>query len=177
MRASPESSELLGHTLTSTGETLATLSEKSPVLLVLLRHEGCTFCRNAMSDIARLRRQIEGAGTRIVLGHMGTAEDFAAFAERYGLADIAAVADPQCTLYKGLGLRRGSLLQLIGPRVLWAWGKSAVAGHLPGKIKGDPLQLPGAFLLHHGQVVKAHTYRDASDRPDYVMLATPLQAA
>lgn len=177
MRASPESAELLGRTLTSTGETLAALSEKSPVLLMLLRHEGCTFCRNAMSDIARLRRQIEEVGTRIVLGHMGSAEDFAAFAGRYGLADIAAVADPERTLYKGLGLRRGRMVQLMGPRVLCAWVRSTVAGHLPGKIKGDPLQLPGAFLLHHGQVVKGHTYRDASDRPDYVALATPLQAA
>jgi len=176
MRASPESAELLGRTLTSAGESLAALSVKSPVLLVLLRHEGCTFCRNAMSDIARLRRQIEAAGTRIVLGHMGTAEDFAAFAGRYGLADIAAVADPRCTLYKGLGLQRGRLLQLMGPRVLWAWFKSTLAGHLPGRIKGDPLQLPGAFLLHHGQVIKGHTYRDASDRPDYLMLATPSQA-
>ena len=130
-----------------------------------------------MSDIARLRRQIEGAGTRIVLGHMTSAEDFAAFAGRYGLADIAAVADPQRSLYKGLGLQRGRVMQLIGLRVLWAWCKSTLAGHLPGRIKGDPLQLPGAFLLHHGRVVKSHTYRDASDRPDYVMLATPLQAA
>ena len=171
MSASTESAELLGRTLTSTGETLAALSDKSPVLLVLLRHEGCTFCRNAMSDITRLRRQIEEAGTRIVLGHMSTAEGFAHFAGRYGLADIPAVEDPRCTLYKGLGLQRGRLMQLIGPRVLWAWLKSTVAGHLPGKIKGDPLQLPGAFLLHHGRVIKGHTYRDASDRPDYVTLA------
>lgn len=73
-------------------------------------------------------------------------------------------------------LQRGRMLQFMGPRVLWAWFKSTVAGHLPGRIKGDPLQLPGAFLLHHGQVIKGHTYRDASDRPDYVRLATPLQA-
>jgi peroxiredoxin len=177
MSTSNESAELLGRTLTSTGESLASLSEKSPVLLILLRHEGCTFCRNAMSDIARLRRQIEDTGTRIVLGHMGAAEDFASFAARYALSDIPAVADPQRTLYKGLGLRRGRMLQLIGPRVLWAWLKSTVAGHLPGRIKGDPLQLPGAFLLHHGQVLKGHAYRDASDRPDYIALATPRLAA
>ncbi len=177
MSASSNSANLLGHTLTSSGESLAALSEKSPVLLVLLRHEGCTFCRNAMSDIARLRRQIEDVGTRIVLGHMGTAEDFAAFAGRYGLGDIAAVADPERTLYKGLGLQRGRMAQLIGLRVLCAWVRSTVQGHLPGRIKGDTLQLPGAFLLHHGQVVKSHTYRDAADRPDYVTLATALQAA
>ena len=177
MSSSPDAAELLDRTRTSTGETLAALSEKSPVLLVLLRHEGCTFCRNAMSDIARLRRQIEDVGTRIVLGHMGTAEDFAAFAGRYGLADIAAVADPERTLYKGLGLQRASVAQLIGPRVICAWVRSTVAGHLPGRIKGDTLQLPGAFLLHHGQVIKSHTYRDAADRPEYVTLARPLQAA
>ncbi len=130
-----------------------------------------------MSDIARLRRQIEASGTRIVLGHMSTAEGFASFAARYGLADVPAVEDPHCTLYKGLGLKRGRLMQLIGHRVLAAWIKSTLAGHLPGKIKGDPLQLPGAFLLHHSKVVKSHTYRDASDRPDYIALATPLQAA
>ncbi|WP_395745791.1 SelL-related redox protein [Prosthecobacter sp.] len=170
-------SSLLARTRTSTGESLAELSEKTPVLLVLLRHEGCTFCRNAMSDIARLRRQIEASGTRIVLGHMSTPEGFATFAARYGLADVPAVEDPQCALYKGLGLKRGRLMQLIGLRVLTAWIKSTLAGHFPGKIKGDPLQLPGAFLLHHGRAVKKHTYRDASDRPDYIALATPQQAA
>ena len=164
--------KLLTQTRTNAGTTLAELSEESPVLLVLLRHEGCTFCRNAMSDIARSRSQIEKLGTRIVLGHMGTETAFAEFAGRYGLSDIASVSDPERTLYKGLGLRRGRLTQLLGPRVLWAWFKSTLSGHLPGKIKGDVSQLPGAFLLHHGQVVKTHAYKDASDRPHYVDLAT-----
>jgi peroxiredoxin len=164
--------ELLEVTRTSSGETLAELSRQSPVLLVLLRHEGCTFCRNAMSDIARLRTQIEKAGTRIVLGHMGTDEDFAPFASRYGLSGLTFVSDPELSLYRGLGLRRGRLWQLLGPRVLWQGLKSTLAGHLPGRVKGDPFQLPGAFLLHHGQVIKGHAYRDASDRPDYVSLAT-----
>ena len=156
----------------STGMTLAQLSEKAPVLLVLLRHEGCTFCRNAMSDIARLRPRIEDVGTQIVLGHMGSDVDFAAFANRYGLADVASISDPDRALYKGMGLRRGRLWQLLGPRVIWEGLKSTLTGHLPGKIKGDPYQLPGAFLLHRGEVIKVHAFRDASDRPDYVSLAT-----
>jgi peroxiredoxin len=173
MNVAPVDAELLAGTRTSTGETLAALSGKSPVLLVLLRHEGCTFCRNAMKDIARLRTRIEEIGTRIVLGHMGTAGDFAAFAGRYGLSALPSVSDPERMLYKGLGLRRGRLWQLLGPRVIWRWLKSTIAGNLPGRIKGDPFQLPGAFLLHHGHVIKAHAYRDASDRPDYIELATP----
>lgn len=173
MSFAPVESELLANTRTNTGETLAELSGQSPVLLVLLRHEGCPFCRNVMSDIARSRDRIEEVGTRIVLGHMTSEDEFAVFATRYGLSALSSVADPGRTLYRGLGLRHGSLLQLMGPKVLWAYLKSIFAGHLPGRIKGNPLQLPGAFLLHHGKVIKAHAYRDAGDRPDYVSLATP----
>ncbi len=165
-------SELLAHTMTSTGETLSQLSEKSPVLLVMLRHEGCSFCRNAMSDIARLHERIEAVGTRIVLGHMWREKDFAAFAARYGLSSLTSVADPGRTLYKGLGLKRGTLLQLLSPKVLWAAFRTSLRGHPPGWIKGDIFQLPGAFLIHHGKVVRSHTYRDAFNRPDYVSLAT-----
>lgn len=172
MKTSAIDSELLVKTRTNSGMTLAELSEKSPILLVLLRHEGCSFCRNAMSDIARSRSQIENKGTRIVLGHMSSEKDFTAFAGRYGLDSIDSVSDPERTLYKGLGLRRGSLIQLLAPRVLWAWVKSTLAGHVPGRIKGDISQLPGAFLLQKGRVIKSHAYRDASDRPNYVDLAT-----
>ena len=42
-----------------------------------------------------------------------------------------------------------------------------------GRVKSDPFQLPGAFLIHHRQVIKAYAYRDAADKPDYVTLATP----
>jgi len=171
--SSAETEQLLSNTRTSTGETLAALSEKSPVLLVLLRHEGCPFCRNAMYDIARQHDRIEAAGTSIVLGHMGSAEEFETFAKRYGLSAIPAVADPSCSLYRGMGLQRGSVLRLLQPKVLWAYLKSIFAGHAPGRIKGDPFQMPGAFLLHLGKVVKSHLYRHSGDRPDYVSLATP----
>jgi peroxiredoxin len=171
--SSADTEQLLVNTRTSTGDTLAALSEKSPVLLVLLRHEGCPFCRNAMNDIARVCDRIEGVGTSIVLGHMGTPEDFEAFSKRYGLSAIPAVADPNCKLYRGMGLERGSVLRLLRPKVLWAYLKSIFSGHRPGRIKGDPFQMPGAFLLHLGKVVKSHLYRHSGDRPDYVSLATP----
>jgi peroxiredoxin len=172
MSTSQSGTALLADTATSTGETLAVLSEKTPILLVLLRHEGCPFCRNVMSDIARLRDRIEATGARIVLGHMTDATSFEAFATRYGLANLPAVADPDRRLYKGLGLRHGALWQLFGPKALWAYLKTIIAGHLPGKIKGDPLQLPGAFLIHDSKVIRGHIYRNAGDKPDYVSLAT-----
>ena len=55
---------------TQSGQTLTSLSEASPVLLLFLRHAGCTFCREAIGDVARDRDVIEAAGVRIVLVHM-----------------------------------------------------------------------------------------------------------
>lgn len=168
----PEEQALLRVMTTTTGESVASLSLAQPVLLVLLRHEGCTFCRNAMSDISRLRPRIEAAGTRIVLGHMGDPQEFLAFATRYGLASVPAVADPGRLLYRGLGLKRGRLGQLIGPRVLGRWLLATLRGHGAGAFKGDTTQMPGAFLVHQGRVVRRYEFRDAGDKPDYVALAT-----
>lgn len=172
MASLPEEHDLLETMRVGRGESLATLSSARPILLVLLRHEGCTFCRNAMSDISRLRPKIEAAGTQIVLGHMSTPEEFSRFAARYGLSSLPAVADPARLLYRGLGLKRARLNQLVGPRVLWRWLTTTLRGHAFSSIKGDATQMPGAFLIQNGRVVRRYEYRDASDKPDYVSLAT-----
>lgn len=167
----PNEADLLQATLTSTGSSLASLSQGKPLLLVLLRHSGCTFCRKAMADIARLRPRIEKEGTQIVLGHMGTEADFQTFAARYGLQDLPSVADPERRLYRGLGLRRGSWMQLMGPRVWWRGALSVFGGHGLGPFRGDVTQMPGAFLIHRGKVLVRFEHQDSADKPDYVGLA------
>ncbi len=172
MEDAPCESAVLEQALTNHNTSLSLLSFEKPVLLVLLRHVGCTFCRNAMADISRLRPRIENAGAAIVLGHMSSAAEFAPFAERYGLGQVPAVSDPGRRLYLALGLKRGTVVQLMGPRV-WARGARAFfAGHSAGKIQGDVTQMPGAFLIHQGSVVRRFVHQDASDKPDYVGLAT-----
>ena len=59
--------QALGGARTQSGHLLSALSETSPVLLVFLRHAGCTFCREAIGDVARDRGAIERSGVRIVL--------------------------------------------------------------------------------------------------------------
>ena len=61
--APKDESTILRETVTSNGNPLAELSLGKPMLPVLLRHSGCTFCRKAMADIARLRPRIEREGT------------------------------------------------------------------------------------------------------------------
>lgn len=83
------------------------------------------------------------------------------FAARW--PDAAAVADPEQDLYRAFGLGRGSALQLLGPRV-WLSGLRALGGlHGVGRPTGDPLVMPGAFLVRDGAVTWSHVSEHAGD--------------
>ena len=129
------------------------------------------FCREALADIAKSRRDIEAKGTQLAFVHPGTAEQAAVVAE-HGLADVPRVDDPHGVLYRAFGLGRGSLGQVAGPRV-WLRGlRALLSGHGAGKAGGDVLRMPGVFLVHNGKVMKAFRHRTSADRPDYVGLAS-----
>lgn len=154
---------------TDRGATLEQLSRNTPVLLVFLRHGGCTFCREALADIAAQRGEIEASGTTIVLVHMdqpGAGRDFFG---KYGLGDLHQISDPCRGLYRAFGLRRGDLRMLFGPKV-WVRGLDAgvLKGHGAGPLAGDGLQMPGIFMIFHGQVIRSYRHQSAADRPNYV---------
>ena len=157
--------------------TLAELSVGSGVLVVFLRHAGCTFCREALADIARDRRQIESSGLKIVIVTQSSDASAAAQAAKYGLGDLSRISDPSRDLYGALGLRRGKIGELLGPRV-WIRGFLAgvLDGHGVGSLEGDGFQMPGAFVIRDGRVVRAYRHRDAADRPDYCELGGISQA-
>lgn len=168
MQPSPES---LRSFTDQNGVSLLDLSRQRPALVVFLRHAGCTFCRQALADLAEARHTIEAAGTGIALVHMGTEEEGQALTARFGLADLPRISDPDRRLYQEFELSRGSVSQVAGPRV-WLRGlKAILTGNLVGTPKGDVLQLPGAFLLSDGKIVKAFRHATSADRPDYCQLA------
>jgi peroxiredoxin len=155
------------------GQDLFAMSQQSPVLLVFLRHFGCTFCRESLAELARKRQDIEAAGTRIVVVHMSDAESAARFFARYGLEDISRISDPSQELYRSFALQRGSFSQLFGWR---SWLRGFRAGilkrHAIGWKEGDGFQMPGTFLVHHGRVKWAFRHEHAGDRPDYLMMGS-----
>lgn len=158
---------------TSGGESLLELSERSAVLVVFLRHLGCTFCREALSDVAARREGIEGEGVGLVLVHMAPDDRARELFREYGLGDVARVSDGEKRLYEAFGLERGGPLALFGPRV-WIRGlKATLAGHRVGKLVGDGFQMPGVFLVRDGRVIRAFRHATAGDRPDYEAMACP----
>lgn len=168
----PDLAELLDQKRTAGGASLAVLSLLSPVLTVFLRHAGCTFCREALSDIAEQRRQIEANGTRIVLVYHGDIPAAEALIRQNGLEGLDTIYDADLTLYEAFGLRKGGLRQLAGPKVaVRGLIAGAIRGHGIGAIGGDPAQMPGVFLIHRCSVVRAFRHDSAADRPDYTLLA------
>ena len=149
---------------TNKGETLFDLSEKENILLVFVRHFGCTFCRETVSEIAKLEESIKGKKLTPVFIHMSDPSFGNEFFSKYYNHSVHHVSDPQRALYKSLNLKRGNLTQLFGPKIwirgLWA---GLVRRHGIGAIEGDALQLGGYFILSRGQIVFEHKSSDAAD--------------
>lgn len=167
----PELAGALIEATTNTGRSLDSLSRQSPVLLVLLRHSGCIFCREAIADLAAALPRIETAGLRLVIGHQGSDDDIRPLLTRQGIDRVERISDPEKRLYRSLDLPRGTLSQLFGPTV-WAAGWRALrAGHGIGPLVGDGFQMHGAFVIRDGRIVAARRCETAAERPDYAGLA------
>ena len=154
------------------GSDLLEASRARPQFLVFLRHFGCTFCREALADLAAIQERLSAVGARLVLVHMASEAEADDLFGRYGLRDVTAISDPDRVLYRAFALRRGSPSQLVGWSV-WkrGWDAGVKQGHGIGWLRGDAAQMPGAFVVSHGQVVAQFIHESAADRPDYVVLA------
>jgi peroxiredoxin len=149
--------------------SLRQVTEDRPAMLVFLRHAGCTFCREAVSDVLAKREAIEAAGATPVFVHMGSEGEGDAFLAKLSAADLPRIADPERRLYRLAGLGRGTLGELFGWRNFVR--AIAAARHGVGYPIGDPLQMPGTMLIHRGRVIAVHRHRFAGERPDYASLA------
>jgi peroxiredoxin len=154
------------------GANLLESSRCQPLFIVFLRHFGCTFCREAVTDLRAARKRIESASARLVLVHMSSDEQARSFLSRDGLEDVTCISDPERVLYRAFTLGRGSFRQLFGWSV-WkrSWSAGVVDGHGVGWPQGDGLQMPGAFVVRDGRVVQQFVHETAADRPDYGELA------
>jgi len=161
--------ELVASKHSNNGLTLADLSAAQNLLIVFLRHTGCTFCREALADLQRNLPTLTTQNTKVALVHMSSPEEFSRFASEYGMEDIDAFSDPDRELYRAFELTRGSLWQLFGPAV-WLAGIRAWR-HGVGMLAGDGFQMPGAFVLRDGKIIKAFKHQSAGARPDYCELA------
>ena len=157
---------------TESGATLLTLAQTSPVLLVFLRHFGCSFCRKAISDVAELAPTLGERGVRPVFVHLGTPEIAQAHFDYYKIPEVERIHDPEAHLYREFGLsRQNPARSLINPKDLWGWFiRGDIFRYGIGRIETDGHQMPGVFFLRDGKVVRSFRHRNISDQPDYLKL-------
>jgi peroxiredoxin len=153
-------------------ESLFEISESQAVLIVFLRHFGCSFCRESIDDIAKKKTTFEKQGIRIVMVHMSPTQKTAEqFFKKYKLMPVDHISDPECRVYRAFGLGKGNPKQLFG---LMNWIRGFQAGVIEGHgfdyhgIEiGDGFQMPGVFVINKGQIKNSYIHSNAWDRPDY----------
>lgn len=169
--SSPEIVKMALRAKTQHGVSLYELSVLGPTMVVFLRQLGCPFCRESLADLANQRKQIEAQGTTITLVHMAEEPAAAKALECYGLQDLPRVRDPGQSLYRAFGLPTGKIMQIFDLRSIVRL-VPLMAKYGTGKVQGDGLQMPGVFVIFHGEVLKAFRHQSVADRPDYVSLAS-----
>src|ERR1700677_4280555 len=174
-RSGDELSQTLASIRSESGACRGELAEGSPVLLVFLLHFGCSFCRQAISDVAELRPELDKRGVRPVFVHLGTPERAKPFFDYYGIGDVERISDPEAAIYQHPEFRLSRmhpLLNLLLPKVWVGWLKGAIFRHGIGKIEEDGHQMPGIFFLKGAKIVRQFRYRTIAAEPDYLQLVS-----
>lgn len=163
---------------TNRGENFEKLAEDRKLIVVFLRHFGCTFCRETMAEISEQRAEIEARGFEIVLVHMVASDVAEQIMEVYDLGGIRHVSDPHQLLYRRFGLGKVTFGALFGVRNWYrAFVAGLVKGHLIGKPAGDPFQMPGVFVFHKGKILSKFDYKYVSDLPNFAGMAQSTRMA
>ena len=148
-----------------------------PTLVVLLRSFGCTFCREAIADVAAARPAIHDAGANIALVHGASPFEASRWFASYGLDDVMIISDPDLAHYRAFGLSQVPVTSLVHPKA-WARGAVCALSHgFGGQTFEMMKQLPGVFLVQQDRVLAEYRHRSPADRPDYVALVRSLDAA
>jgi hypothetical protein len=141
-----------------------------PTLVVLLRSFGCTFCREAMADVAAAKGAIRAAGADIAFVHGASSIEAAPWFAKYGLEDVVTVSDPDRAHYKAFGLGRTGAAALVDPKV-WTRGAVCALSHGFGVQTPEMMrQLPGVFVVQRDAILSEYRHRSPADRPDYLAL-------
>ncbi len=165
--------------VTESGACLQALVNARPTLLVFLRHWGCSFCRETLSDLARLQPALGARGIGLVFVHMGTPERAKPYFEYYDLSAVERISDPEQRLYRD---PRFALASRSVFKVFFDLG--AIRGFFGGVVlrhginllhREDADQMPGVFLLHGEKILRSYKYRSIADKPDFLGMTKGVQ--
>lgn len=133
------------------------------LLLILVRHWNCIFCRGQLAELHTLLPLLEQK-TRVAVVMPHKADYLRTrLTGRYSLS-CTVLCDPEYALYKVLGYGHMHAGDAISPRVLVDGAKLFLGGHIIGLPDGAIEQLPGVVAIRASGIVSArHQHAFASD--------------
>lgn len=164
----PLPSGALDASVTGVGLSPGTLRDQlgeDLTLLVFLRHFGCMFCRETVTDL-RAASESNAAFPPVLFFTQSSATEGRAFLRRYW-PQARAVADPELSFYDLFDVRRASFVEALGPKVIAARSRAVRKGLENGPRSGDIWRMPGVFAVANEEIVWAHRASHAADHPDF----------
>ncbi len=133
------------------------------LLLILVRHWNCIFCRGQLADVHTLLPLLEQK-TRVVVVMPHRADYLRSrLTGRYSLS-CTVLCDPEYALYRALGYGHMRASEAISPKAIMDGAKLFFGGHIVGMPDGDVEQLPGVVAIRSdGKVLARHQHAYASD--------------
>jgi len=149
--------------VTSKPHSLTELYCENGLLLILVRHWNCIFCRGQLADVHTLLPLLEQK-TRVVVVMPHRADYLRSrLTGRYSLS-CTVLCDPEYALYRALGYGHMRASEAISPKAIMDGAKLFFGGHIVGMPDGDVEQLPGVVAVRSsGLVVARHQHAFASD--------------
>ena len=127
-----------------------------------------------MAAIADRAAAIDAKGTQVAFVHMHPESQALAYFARYGAGDFPRVSDPRRRLYAAFELSQATASNWLSLATMRRYFEAIFRrGHLPALVGGSVRQMPGAFLIANGAIVKAFRHESVGDRLDLDDLTTP----
>ncbi len=148
---------------TSILRSLSDCFSTNGLLLILVRHWNCIFCRGQLAELHTLLPLLEQK-TRVVVVMPHRADYLRSrLTGRYSLS-CTVLCDPEYALYRALGYGHMRASEAISPKAIMDGAKLFFGGHIVGMPDGDVEQLPGVVAVRSsGLVVARHQHAFASD--------------
>lgn len=147
-----------------------TLWERTPVVLIFLRHFACIACRAHAREVWNQRRLYEANGTKIAFVGCGSPENIARFRREMHLEGAPIYTDPGLNAFSAAGFKR-SFLGSLGFQAAANFLNLASRGYWQTKHRtgdGDKLQLGGVVLvMPDGHVRYKYTSTATGDFPTH----------
>ncbi len=161
--ASPVPDVSLPDMATSMVHSLSDCYSDHGLLLILVRHWNCIFCRGQLAELHTLLPILEQK-TRVVVVMPHRADYLRSrLTGRYSLS-CTVLCDPEYALYRALGYGHMRASEAISPKAIMDGAKLFFGGHIVGMPDGDVEQLPGVVAVRSsGLVVARHQHAFASD--------------